>query len=61
MFEKAAASDYTKRRLVLETTVFIHNLQNEIVGKNQTKNVFNPEYERIQTLTGYDRIWGIQH
>ena len=55
-FKMQLPSDYTKRRLVLETKVFIHNLQTEIVGKNQIKTVFDPEYERIQTLRGYDRI-----
>ncbi len=50
-------SDYAKKRLVLETILFIHNLWTEIVGKNQIKTVFDPEYERIQTLRGYDRIW----
>ena len=49
-------SDYTKRRSILETIVLIHILQTEIVGKNQIKTVFDPEYERIQTLRRYDRI-----
>ena len=49
-------SDNNKRRLVLEAIVFIHNLQTEIVGKNQIKTVFNPEYERIHALEGYDCI-----
>ena len=27
-----------------------------MVGFNQIKTVFDPEYERIQSLQGYDRI-----
>ncbi len=49
-------SDDIKCRLVLETIVFVHNLQTDIVGMNQIKTVFNPEYERIHALEGYDRI-----
>ena len=49
-------SDNTKRRLVLEAIVFVHNLRTGIVGKNQIKTVFDPEYERIRAVEGYDRI-----
>ena len=49
-------SDNNKRRLVLEAIVFVHNLQTDIVEKNQIKSVFVPEYERIHALEGYDRI-----
>ena len=49
-------SDNNKRRLVLETIVFVHNLQTDIVGKNQIKTVFDPEYEQIHALEGYDCI-----
>ena len=49
-------SDNNKWRLVLEAIVFIHNLRTHIVGKNQIKTVFDPEYERIHALEGYDRI-----
>ncbi len=49
-------SDNNKRRLVLETIVFVHNLRTDIVGKNQIKTVFDPEYEQNQALEGYDRI-----
>jgi hypothetical protein len=38
-------SDDNKRRLVLETIVFVHNLQTDIDGMNQIKTVFDPEYE----------------
>jgi len=49
-------SDKNKRRLVLEAIVFVHNLRTDIVGMNQIKTVFFPEYERIHALEGYDRI-----
>ena len=38
-------SDNNMRRLVLEAIVFIHNLRTDIVGKNQIKTVFFPEYD----------------
>jgi hypothetical protein len=49
-------SDDNKRRIVLESIVYVHNLRTDIVGKNQIKTVFDPEYERIHSLEGYDRI-----
>ncbi len=49
-------SDKNKRWLVLEAIVLIHNLRTDIVGMNQIKTVFFPEYERIHALEGYDRI-----
>ena len=45
-----------KRRLVLENIVLIHNFWTGIVGRNQIKTVFDPEYECLETLEGYDRI-----
>jgi hypothetical protein len=49
-------SDDNKRKKVLELIVYVHNLRTAIVGKNQIKTVFDPEYERIHNLEGYDRI-----
>ena len=49
-------SDDNKRKKVLESIVYVHNLRTAIVGKNQIKTVFDPEYERIHNLEGYDRI-----
>jgi hypothetical protein len=49
-------SDDNKHRFVLETIVFGHNLRTDIVGMNQIKTVFDPEYERIHALEGYDCI-----
>jgi hypothetical protein len=36
--------------------VNVHNLRTDIVGKNQIKTVFNPEYDQFYALEGYDRI-----
>lgn len=41
---------------MIEAIVLIHNYWTELVGLSQIKTVFDPEYERIQTLDGYDRI-----
>ena len=40
----------------MELIVLIHNFCTEIVGYNQIKTVFDPEYERFITLDGYNRI-----
>jgi hypothetical protein len=40
----------------MESIVLIHNFRTDIVGCNQIKTVFDPEYERFITLDGYDRI-----
>ena len=46
----------SQRRLVMESIILIHNFRTEIVGLNQIKTVFDPEYERYINLKGYDRI-----
>ena len=40
----------------MESIVLIHNVCTELVGSNQIKTVFDPEYERYVNLEGYDRI-----
>ncbi len=35
-----------KRKLVIPSIVLVHNFRTEIVGLNQIKTVFDPEYER---------------
>ena len=42
--------------LVLEAIVLIHNYCTENVGSIQIKTVFDPEYEHVINLEGYDRI-----
>ena len=54
--KKRLPSDKDKRRMVLECIIFIHNFRTEIVGRNQIAEVFNPEYERVINIHGYDRI-----
>ena len=41
---------------MLESIVLIHNFHTELVGLNQIKTVFDPEYEPYVNLEGYDRI-----
>ena len=49
--------DDGRRRLILEAIIFIHNFWTALVGYSQIiKTVFDPEYKRIYTLEGYDRI-----
>ncbi len=36
--------------------MLIHNYRMELVGFNQIKAVFDPEYVRIKSLEGYDHI-----
>ena len=54
--KKRLPSDRVKRRLVIESIVFINNFRTHIVGLNQISTVFNPEYEQVINLDGYDRI-----
>jgi hypothetical protein len=54
--KKRLPSNSASRRLVIEAIVLLHNFRTEIVGYNQIKTVFDPEYARIESLQGYDRI-----
>ncbi len=54
--KKRLPSNSLVRRRVIESIVLIHNFRTECIGLNQIKTVFDPEYERYQTLEGYDRI-----
>ena len=54
--QKRLPSDFKKRWLVIENIILVHNFCTELVGFNQIKTVFDPEYEQIKTLSGYDRI-----
>ena len=54
--KKRLPSNRIKRRLVLESIIFINNFRTEIVGRNQISTVFDPEYEQVINLEGYDRI-----
>ncbi len=40
----------------MESIVLVHNFCTNIVGYNQIKSAFDPEYKRFITLDGYDCI-----
>eukprot|EP00804_Cyclotella_cryptica_P016741 CCRYP_002055-RA/>CCRYP_002055-RA protein AED:0.07 eAED:0.07 QI:0/-1/0/1/-1/1/1/0/232 len=54
--KKCLPSDSKQRRLVVQSIILTHNFRTDIVGRNQIKTVFDPEYERYVKLEGYDRI-----
>ena len=54
--KKRLPSDKDKRRLVIECIIFVHNFRTSIIGQNQIATVFDPEYERVINVHGYDRI-----
>ena len=54
--KKRLPSNSLNRRLLLEAIVLVHNFRTELVGSNQIKTVFDPEYERYINIEGYDRI-----
>ncbi len=49
-------SEKVKRKRMIESIVLLHNYQTHFVGRNQIRAVFDPEYERVINITGYDRI-----
>ena len=54
--KKRLPSNSFQRKQVIESIDYVHNFRTELVGFNQIQTVFDPEYERYQTLEGYDRI-----
>ncbi len=54
--KKRLPGDDEMRRLVLDAIVLVHTFRTNYVGYNQIKTVFDPEYERVANLDGYDRI-----
>ncbi len=54
--KKRLPSNDKQRRRVVQSIILTHNYRTEIVGCNQIKTVFDPEYERYINLEGYDRI-----
>ena len=55
-FKKRLPGNPVKQKLVIQSIVLVHNFRTEIVGLNQIRTVFDPEYERYISLYGYDRI-----
>ena len=54
--KRCLPTDGMKQRIILESIILIHNYRTEIVGCNQIKPVFDPEYERSMNIEGYDWI-----
>jgi hypothetical protein len=54
--KKRLPGDDKMGHLVLDAIVLVHNFRADYVGYSQTKSVFDPEYERVANLDGYDRI-----
>lgn len=44
------------RRMIILCSILLHNFRTDIVGLNQIKTVFEPEYEHYLNVSGYDRI-----
>jgi hypothetical protein len=54
--KKRLPGDDEMRHLVLDAIVLVHNFRADYVGYSQIRTVFDPEYERVANLDGYDRI-----
>lgn len=55
-FKKRIPSNKAKQKRILQSIICFHNFRTHIVGCNQIKTVFDPEFERVYTLNGSDRI-----
>jgi hypothetical protein len=55
-FKKRLPGNPVKQKLLIQSIVLVQNFRTEIVGLNQIRTVFDPEYERCISLYGYDRI-----
>lgn len=49
-------SNSCKRLNIILLIVLLHNFRTEYVGLNQIATVFNPHYERVVNVEGYDSI-----
>ncbi len=54
--KKRLPSDDKMRRLVIDAIVLVHNFWTNYVGYSQIKTVFDPEYERVANLEGYNKV-----
>ena len=54
--KKRLPGNTLKRKRVIESIVLTHNLRTDLVGQNQIKTVFDPEYCCYVNISGYDRI-----
>jgi hypothetical protein len=55
--KKRLPSDSAKREKVIHAIVLIHNFRTDIVGCNQIKAVFDPEYEKYLSIEGHNKIY----
>jgi hypothetical protein len=53
--KKHLPSDNEMRCLVIDAMLLVHNFQTNYIGYSQIKTVFEPEYECVANLKGYDR------
>ena len=59
--KKRLPTDCKQRKLVLESIMLVHNFHTEIVGSNQIKTVFDPEYEILKVTIALDSIiWSLE-
>ncbi len=47
-FKKRLPGNPVKQKLVIQSIVLVRNFRTEIVGLNQIRTVFDPEYERCR-------------
>ena len=55
MVQKASSVRQCKE--VIRAIVLIHNFHTDIVGCNQIKAVFDPEYKKYLSIEGHDKIY----
>jgi len=56
-FKKRLPSNSAKREKTIRTIVLVHNFCTHLVGRNQIRTVFDPEYERSVAIEGHDKIY----
>lgn len=56
-FKSRLPSNSAKREKVIRTIVLVHNFRTHLIGRNQIKTVFDPEYERSVAIEGHDKIY----
>ncbi len=50
------SSDSHRRHILIKSILLLHNYRTESMGINQISTVFNPHYQRVINIDGYDRI-----
>lgn len=49
-------ADRHRRHTVVKSILLLHNYRTDCMGINQIATVFNPHYQRVINIDGYDRI-----